>query len=130
PAPIGRIPGRQGFHETEPEAGFAWLRADGPAHVVFEAPATNARIRLEFYCVTADYPIDRILLRLNGSHVPHQAQWREPNWCLLETPPPSQPGVNDLALAPPAFLSLRARQADTPDHRYLSVALAKMTFIG
>jgi hypothetical protein len=77
---------RQGFHEAE-AGGFTWLRADGPAQIHFEAPDSTARIQLQFYCITEDYPIDRILLQVNGQRVPHHTEWTEPRWCRLEIGP-------------------------------------------
>jgi hypothetical protein len=107
PASIAEIAGRQGFHEAE-AGGFAWLRADGPAHIHFIAPASSTRIRLRFYCLTEDYPIDRILVQVNGGQVPHQAQWTEPHWCELEIGPVAlAPGPNQIVIEPPTFLSVR-----------------------
>lgn len=129
PAGIAEIAGRQGFHEAEP-IGFAWLRADGPAHIHFAAPASTARIQLQFYCITEDYPIDRILVQVNGRQVPHHAEWAEPRWCRLRIGPIAlRPEPNELAIEPPTFLSVRQYRNDSPDHRYLSVALATVTLL-
>jgi len=127
PAPVGDIPGRRGFHETEGN-GFAWLRADRAAQIRFVAPARVAQIRLQLYCITDDYPIDRIELWLNGSRVSRRARWLSPRWCGLELGPLElRPEVNELAILPPIFFSVRKFQPDSRDPRHLSVALSSVT---
>ncbi len=129
-AGVADIAGRRGFHGTE-GSGFAWLRADTPARIDFTAPGYVARIQLRFYCVTRDYPIDRIEAQLNGCRMPQQARWLSPGWCVLElTPPDLLSGINELAINPPMFLSVRQFQPNTLDARYLSVALSSLTFVG
>lgn len=124
---VAEIAGRRGFHELEPD-GFCWLKSERPAAIHFEAPAPGARLRLTFYCMTEDYDISAISLRLNGVEVPHQASWSEPHWCVLETDRQQlASGMNLLSIDPPSFLSIRRVVNDTADDRYLSVALHTMT---
>jgi hypothetical protein len=123
------IPGRQGFHKNE-NAGFAWLRPDRPARIYFRAPAGCARLRLRLYCITEDYPIGRIMVTLNGSRLPQTVQWTQPKWFNLEASVSGfRDEVNELAIDPPVFLSVRQFTPDTLDQRYLAVALANITFL-
>ena len=126
---VGEIPGRRGFHELEQD-GFCWLKSERPAAIHFAAPAPAARLRLTFYCMTEDYEISAIALRVNGVVVPHQASWSEPRWCTLETDRLQLAGgMNLLSIDPPSFLSVRRVVNDTADDRYLSVALHTMTLL-
>lgn len=72
------------------------------------------------------------MLRLNGQRVPQQAKWLTgPRWCEVEISPPGlRPGLNELAIDPPTYLSVRQFNEDLPDFRYLSVALATLTLVG
>jgi len=124
------IAGRQGFDMVE-DTGVAWLRPERPARLYFRAPAGAAAIELRLYCLTADYPIEKIGVAVNGKRVPHKADWTGPHWFNLEAGPLGlRDEVNELAIDPPMFLSVRQFTPDTPDQRYLSVALASITFLG
>ena len=128
---VSDIPGRQGFDAFE-RMGAAWLRADRPAQIYFRAPERLAHIRLRLYSLTTDYPIERILATVNGRQAPPQVGRTGPNWFNLLVSPPGNLNdeVNELAIDPPVFLSVRQFTPDTPDQRYLSVALASVTFVG
>ena len=124
---VADIAGRRGFHELEPD-GFCWLKSERPAAIHFQAPAPGARLRLNFYCMTEDYDIAAIALRVNGQAVAHVATWTEPHWCTLETDRlPLEGSSNLLTIDPPSFLSVRRVVHTTADDRYLSVALHTMT---
>ena len=124
---VADIPGRRGFHELELD-GFCWLKSERPAAIHFQAPAPGARLRLNIYCMTEDYDIGAIALRVNGNDVAHVATWNEPRWCMLETDRlPLAGGSNLLTIDPPSFLSVRRVVSNTADDRYLSIALHSMT---
>jgi hypothetical protein len=124
------IPGRQGFDVVE-DIGVCWLRADRPARIHFRAPPHLTRIRMKLYALTADYPIGKILVTLNGTPAPHQVAWGKPHWLNMLVSAAGLPNeVNELAIDPPVFLSVRQLAPDTPDQRYLAVALANIEFLG
>ncbi len=127
---VADIPGRQGFGTVE-QAQVSWLRADRPARIYFRAPAGVTRIALKFYCISGDYPIEKIIITVNGERVAQSTQWGQPRWFTLEAKPLRLTAeVNELAIDPPMFLSVRQQTPDTPDQRYRSVALANITFCG
>jgi hypothetical protein len=71
------------------------------------------------------------VVTVNGERVLLKADWTEPHWFNLEAGPLGlRDEVNELAIDPPMFLSVRQLTPDTPDQRYLSVALASITFLG
>jgi hypothetical protein len=85
---------------------------------------------MRIYSFTADYPVDRIMLAVNRSRVQHTMVQTHPHWFDLEASPPSlRHEVNELAIDPPVFLSVRQVTPDTPDQRYLAVALANIAFL-
>ena len=127
--PLSGVPGRQGFHEYEP-VGFAWLNNHMQARVHFRAPADSARIMLRFYVVTADFPIEATTLRLNGARLRHEVLQREQEWITLQTVAVRlEDGINILAIEPPYYLSVRHVDRTSSDSRYLSLALATITFL-
>jgi len=130
PVKVADIPGRQGFDPVE-RSGAAWLRADRPARIYFRAPAGLAHVRLRLYSLTADYPFARIVVAVNGRQAPQRVNLTEPHWFNLLVSPTNLNGeVNELTIDPPMFLSVRQFTPDTPDQRYLSVALANIAFLG
>ena len=127
---VGDIPGRLGFDAVE-KMGAAWLRADRPARIYFRAPAGTVRVRMRFYSLTADYPIDKIIVAVNGNQLSHTVVWTEPHWLnLMASAGELQGEVNELSIDPPVFLSVRQVSLDTPDRRYLAIALANIRFLG
>lgn len=128
---IADIPGRQGFHETE-DLGFAWLKSDRPASIHFRAPVTAAaiRFRLRIFCVIPNYSVDRLVLRLNGKPLAHNARNSGDTWCEIETERTTlQPGANELSLDPSHFISLRLLDPATKDERYLAIALQSLMLL-
>ena len=129
---IAAIPGRQGFHETE-HHGFSWLKSDRPARIHFIAPPGHAgavRLRLRFYCVVAKYPVERLMIRLNGVPLPHSGALAADQWCTRETAEVAlKPGLNELAIDPSHFISLRLIDATTRDERYLAIALNTLAIV-
>jgi hypothetical protein len=124
---IAAIPGRQGFHEADPER-FCWLKSDRPAALYLQAPAAAARIVLQIYCPFPNYDLAAIDLRLNGVSVPHVVRLVEAGWYTLQTAAVAfAPDLNALTIDPPCFVSLRRIDAGTGDERYLSVALRSIT---
>ena len=123
---IAAIPGRQGFHETEGH-GFSWLKSDRPARIHFLAPAPAVRLRLRIYCVVPKYPIDRLMIRMNGVPLAHTGALAADRWCTRETEMVTlKPGLNELAIDPSHFVSVRLIDANTKDERYLAVALRSL----
>ena len=131
PIGLAALPDRQGFYPPEAD-GSAWLRPDTVARLSFAAPPHVAHILLQLVCATGDYPIDEIVVRLNGKRVLQKAQWTDDCRCTLQFAPPGlREERNELALDAPVFFSAtRGPAADAPDHRTLSVAVAGMTLSG
>jgi len=129
PISLSDIPGRQGFYEYEP-VGFAWLNSHVPARVYFRAPANSVRIVLHFYLLTADFPVEATTLRLNGIKLSHEVLQRDQAWVALQSAPvPLQSGINTLAIEPLYYLPARHVDRNSADDRYLSLALATITFL-
>jgi hypothetical protein len=126
--PLAEIAGRLGFDTVE-AGGFAWLRSERPARVVFAPPVAAGRLRLRLLRLTADYPIGQIRLALNGRPLRAEAVADATGlWFTLTTGPTEfRPDLNVLSLDPPLFLSVRGIVPGTGDDRYLSVALSCFT---
>jgi hypothetical protein len=126
--PVAEIAGRVGFDSVE-DGGFAWLRSERPAQLVFAAPVRAGRLRLRLLRLTSDYPIGRIGVALNGRPLPASAVAdADGPWFTLTTEPAEfRPELNVLSLDPPLFLSVRGVAPGTGDDRYLSVALSCFT---
>jgi Sulfotransferase family len=127
---VNDIPGRQGFHEFEQEAGFAWLAANQTVLIGFLAPPKMLRLQMTFYCVTDHFPAEEIKVTLNGTRLTHRVAPIEGNWVSLETEAfrPNEK-LNVLTLSPPYVIPVRFLHPASKDDRYLSVALAKLVFV-
>jgi len=87
------------------------------------------RIRMRLYALTADYPIERIVVSVNGEPATLQAGWSEPHWLELMASASGLRGeANVVAIDPPVFLS--ARRSGLPDEGHLAVALADIALLG
>ena len=129
PTPVSDVPGRQGFHEYEP-VGFAWLNSDVKARLHFHAPADSVRIVLHFYALTANLPFAATILRLNNRKLRHEVVQHDREWITLQSASVSLArGINVLAIEPPYFLPVRHVNHASSDDRYLSLALATITFL-
>jgi hypothetical protein len=129
PTPLSDVPGRQGFHEYEKE-GLAWLSDRVQARLRFRAPTDSVRIVLQLYALTADFPAEAITLRLNGNKLRHEVLLRDQEWITLQSAPVSlEASINVLAIEPPYFLPVRYIDRKSNDYRYLSLALATITFL-
>ena len=125
---VALISGRQGFHSAE-ASGFAWLRADMRARIYFRAIAAEMCVRLRFYTITDDYRIDQIAVLVNGNEVSATAAWDGDSWCVVDAGPfVGDQEVNEIAIDPPGFFSVRLNDPKTRDERYLSVALSSVMF--
>ena len=125
---IGSVPGLQGFHDVEPE-GFAWLDSAQSARIHFELDAPAARIRLRGHAIRADYPIDEVVVEVNGARVATRANPMGNCWFTLETDPVAlRRPFNVLSIRPPYFVPVRHNFPDSGDPRSLSISLAKLSF--
>ena len=127
---VNDMPGRRGFEEFEPKAGFAWLAANQTALIAFFAPPKMLRVRMTLYRVTDSFPAEEIEVTLNGTRLTHQMAPIEGNWVSLETEAfqPSEK-LNVMTLSPPYVIPVRFLHPTSKDNRYLSVALAKLVFL-
>jgi hypothetical protein len=125
---IGTVPGLQGFHEAEP-SGIAWLDSTQPARINFRLAATAARVRLYGYAIRGNYPLDEIVIELNGTPLATRVRRSDDFWFTLETDSAElrQP-FNVLSIHPPYFVPARYIDPDSRDPRSLAIALAKLTF--
>ena len=125
---IGNIAGRQGFHEVE-YGGFAWLDSEQPARIHFDLAAPAARIRLYCYAIHKEYPVDEIVIEVNGAPVTTHVYRVESPWFTLKTDPFTlRHPFNMLSIRPPYFVPVRYVNPDARDRRSLSIALAKIAF--
>jgi hypothetical protein len=123
------LPGRQGFHQYE-KGGFAWLVANETPRMVFTADPMALRLKLKFYRITEDYPVDAIEITVNGAALPLRAATANDRWVQVETDPFTPvPGTNVLTLQPPYALPVRFLDPATRDRRSLSVALGSIAFM-
>jgi hypothetical protein len=125
---IGSIPGLRGFHQVE-STGFTWLDSERPARIHFGLAASTARIRLYGYAIHNEYPIDEIVIEVNGPQVITRVYTVESLWFTLETDPfrLNHP-FNVLAFRPPYLVPVRYVDPTTRDSRSLSIALATVAF--
>jgi hypothetical protein len=125
---IGSIPGLQGFHEVE-RGGFAWLDSEQPTRIHFDLAAPAARIRLHGYAIHKEYPVNEIVIEVNGTQVATRVSRVESPWFTLETDPVAlRHPFNVLSIRPPYFVPVRYANPDSRDPRSLSIALAKVAF--
>ena len=90
----------------------------------------TSRIRLVFFCISPDYPMQAIRLYVNETEIPHQARWNDPRWFTLETVPiHTDNDRNILLIEPPSYISPRLDDPGTDDVRYLSIALQSVEFL-
>ncbi len=126
---IGSIPGLQGFHEVEP-GGFAWLDSAQSARIHFDLAAPAARIRLRGHAIRHDYPVDEIVIEVNGTRIATRCARGENCWFTLETDAVAlRHPVNMLCIRPPYFVSVRHDYPDSRDPRSLSISLANIAFL-
>jgi Sulfotransferase family len=127
---VNDIPGRRGFHEFEPDGGFAWLDANQTALIGFLAPPKMLRLRMTLYCVTDHFPAEEIEVILNGARLTHRVARIDGNWVSLETETfrPNE-NLNVLTLSPPYVIPIRFLRPESKDDRYVSVALANLLFL-
>ena len=127
---VNDIPARQGFHEFEHEAGFAWLAANQTVLIGFVAPPKMLRLRMTLYCLTDRFPAEEIEVTLNGKRLTHRVAPIEGNWVSLETEVfRPEEKLNLLTLRPPYVIPVRFIDPASTDGRYLSVALGKLVFL-
>ena len=127
---VNDIPARQGFHEFEHEAGFAWLAANQTVLIGFVAPPKMLRLRMTLYCLTDRFPAEEIEVTLNGKRLTHRVAPIEGNWVSLETEVfRPEEKLNLLTLRPPYVIPVRFIDPALTDGRYLSVALGKLVFL-
>lgn len=131
---ISDIPGRQGFHDHEPDNGFAWLMSEAPARLAFLPPAgatqTALRLELRLYAIVADYPAADLRLTLNGQPLTSEVFDRDGQWWLLSTPPLHfGAGVQTLVIEAPYHVPVRHLQPGSADRRALGLALCTVAFL-
>jgi hypothetical protein len=131
PTPIGDIPGRQGFHEHEPD-GFAWLMTRATPRIRFNPPsalsAWQGVISLRVFMISPRYEVERVVVRLNGEAVPITVAEREGNWCSLAAGPVSfTPGPQLLTIVPPYAVPVAFLEPGSRDERSLGIALATVS---
>lgn len=128
PVPIGKIPGRQGFHGAE-GGNIAWLDHAVRPRIHFRPPCTRGHITLRFYRPREIYPAERIALYLDGIPLPARVLGNEGNWCTLICDTVTMASaVHELAIDPPYWVPERVLNPSAAlGRRHLSVALATMS---
>ena len=125
---IGDIPGLQGFHEVEP-GNFAWIDSEQSARLHFDLAAPAARVRLYGYAIHKEYPVDEVVIEVNGTRVATHVSRVDGPWFTMETDLVLlRHPFNVLSIRPPYFVPVRHVNPNTRDRRSLSIALAKVAF--
>jgi hypothetical protein len=127
---VSDIPGRRGFEEFEPKAGFAWLAANQRSLIAFLASPKTLRLQMRLYCVTDSFPAEEIEVTVNGARLAHRIARIQDNWVSLETEAfgPNEK-LNVLTLRPPYVIPVRFLHPTSKDDRYLAIALADLVFL-
>jgi hypothetical protein len=126
--PIAEIPGRQGFHDLETN-GFAWTMSHSTARIHFKPPAASCQMILRFYRITPKYPIEQIILQLNGRKMPFSVIEQNDQWATIATDNEIMPtGINQLIIQSPYFVPVAHINPDVRDKRSLSIALSTICF--
>jgi hypothetical protein len=120
------LPGRQGFHQYEPDLGFSWLVGTAPARLAFLATPGPARLRLRAFRIVDAYPVEQLGVAVNGTPVAHRWQCDQGQWGVLETEPFLAAELNVVALSVPYTLPTRFLLPASQDRRQLSVAVSTL----
>jgi hypothetical protein len=125
---IADIPGRQGFHDYE-HVGFAWLMRGALPRLHFRQPnelsGRRAFVALRVFMISPTYPVERLLVRLNGIAVPVSRSESTGHWCTLSVGPLMfGPGMQEMSIEPPYEVPAPSVTSGSPDQRDLGLALA------
>jgi hypothetical protein len=128
---IGDIAGRQGFHEVEPETGFAWLCAGMEASINFVASPREVRLKLHVYCIVPDYPLAALLISINGRRLKHDFSFIDNGrWCWITTEAfVMTADINELGITCPLFMQAKDLDPNALDDRQLAIALSDLTVL-
>ena len=121
---VGDIPGRQGFHEFEPN-GVAWLQADRTAGISFIGRDRPMRLRLHVCSVMDDYPFADLVVRVNQQAVNCRISPMNRRWVWLESDYfEARKGLNQISIEAPLSVLVTALDSQSLDNRRLGVALS------
>ena len=118
--------GHSGFLARD-SANLFWMRANEIGTLVINSARRDVRLGLGVFMITADYPLERLAIKVNGTPVefvvrPLGAQWR-----IIETAPMKlRRGRNEITLEAPVFLRIRDAIPGSQDPRSMAVALTEV----
>lgn len=124
--PLDQVPGRQGFFRYT--SGIGWIRPGVDGRLHFNAPAPGARIALTVHAIGEDYPVERVVLQLNGQRLATRISAPRAKWVTIEADAGFQPGLNTLVVRPPFTLPVRYLRPGSQDNRSLSIAVTAIRF--
>ena len=126
---LPELAGHAGFHGRD-SAKLFWIRDGEMGTLAVTAAVPAARLRLGVFMISADYPLERMELSVNGTPMEFTVLPLGEQWRIVETAPmPLRRGRNEIGLAPPVFLRIRDIIAGSQDPRRMAFALTDVTLI-
>lgn len=123
--PIDQLVPRYGFYD--PISGFSWIRSFSEGRFLLLLDGAPVHIALRAFRIARHYPIDRLLLRMNGQIVPIAATVHDDHWFSLQMGPvETHAGTNLLALESPYFVPVPFIDPGSDDARYLSIGIQNL----
>ncbi len=123
---LAELAAHDGFHARDP-AHLYWVRDGARGGLAVNTAVPEAKLHLGVFMISADYPLERLELLVNGEAVtfdvlPLGAQWR----ILRSAPMKLRRGRNEIALVPPMFLRIRDVVKGSQDPRSMAIALSEV----
>ena len=123
------LAGYSGFLPAD-SAKLFWIRTNEVGTLVVNAARPAARLGLGVFMITADYPLDRLVITVNGTPVaftvlPLGAQWRIVETATMKL----RRGRNEITLEAPVFLRIRDVIPGSLDPRSMAIALTEVRLI-
>ena len=126
---LPELAGHGGFHPRD-SAKLFWLRANeiGTLAIITERPET--RLGLGVFMIAADYPLDRLVIAMNGTPVEFTVRALGEQWRIVETATMKlRRGRNEITLQAPVFLRIRDVIPGSQDPRSMAFALTEVRLI-
>lgn len=126
---LPELAGHSGFLPAD-SAKLFWLRANETGTLVVNIERTEMRLGLGVFMITADYPLDRMVITVNGAPVEFAMRALGEQWRIVETATmPMRRGRNEIMLALPVFLRIRDAIPGSQDPRSMAIALTEIRLI-
>ena len=123
---LPELAGHTGFLARD-SANLFWVCANDVGTLVVNTALPEVRLRVGVFMVSADYPLDRMQIRVNGAPVDFVVQPLGEQWRIVETAPMQlRRGRNAIVLEPPVFLRISDVIAGSQDPRSMAFALTEV----